>query len=354
MTGETFMEWASCLIPLAAIFYMVWRYMNRLVTQDDERKVQQRHQHASASVAVPVEKPTAHVQRLASKHWLPIVNDMPDMYPHLFMVGKTRSGKTLTAQAILSQRSGIVTIIDPKDRPGKWGDVRAIALDDDLSYASIEAACQEIIVVLKSRQKAMNRGATGFEPLTVLIDELPTVVDECPSAIEMFKKIGQIGAELRVRLIALSQSDRVKTLGLSGEGDSRDNFLYLAFGNKAHSLAPVIRGDYPCIAKLDSGLAHFDTRDVPRLAAHGIALTRVWSPVETTEPVPENAENGAEPVPELVPENAVPADTSARNGSSDDHWIMTLIEAGHSRNDVAKIIGGNRRAALDRIKRVVG
>jgi hypothetical protein len=67
-----------------------------------------------------------------------------------------------------------------------------------------------------------------FEELTIFVDEAPTVVSECPDvAPKLFKDIGRIGRELRIRLVLMSQTDRVKALGLEGEGDTRENFVFI-------------------------------------------------------------------------------------------------------------------------------
>lgn len=279
--GRDFMDVMGCIVPLVGFLYIFWRFMHNQSKSYEQRKkgaqlaAPAAHPHSKGGATKNVAPRIAH---LKAKQWLKLINDMPDVYPHLFLVGKTRSGKTLTCQVIVAHRGGQFCIIDPKDRPGKWGDsIQAVALDDDLSYSSIERYCQAGLDLLKHRQKAMNNGIAEFESMTIIIDEFPMVVSECPTAAILYKKVGQIGAELRVRLIALSTSDRVKTLGIAGEGDSRDNFLLLAFGKKAREMAGNMSlPAYPCVAELDESLAIFDTREVPKLAALGIEKERIW------------------------------------------------------------------------------
>lgn len=295
---------------------------------------------------------------IPSNQWLPIVNDSPDIYPHLFLVGKTRSGKTLTCQAIIARRTGKICLIDPKDRPGKWG-IRAIALDDDLSYARIEHACQTVLDLLKRRQKEMNNGSATFEQLTIVIDELPIVVSECPTAVMLFKKVGQIGAELNVRLIALSQSDRVKTLGLTGEGDSRDNYLFLAFGNKARDIVDIYNVTYPCVAKLDSQIALFATRDVPHLARLGIVPERIWEAQENTVFTPQETAktangNALDSTPEAGKNSG---GNNATHGNMED-WqqqaILALAKEKVSRRKICeRVFGSSGGRDYEKVKEVL-
>jgi hypothetical protein len=62
-----------------------------------------------------------------------------------------------------------------------------------------------------------------------------------------------------------------------------------------------------------------------------------------------------EPVPELVPARTVLADTeavavSSESEQSGDRLIITLLNAGHSANEIAALLGGNRAKALERIR----
>jgi len=72
-----------------------------------------------------------------------------------------------------------------------------------------------------------------FLPITIIAEELPTLVDECGSAATLFKQMGRLGRELRIRLIGLSQSEWVKSLGSEGEGDAKDNYALVRLGKAA-------------------------------------------------------------------------------------------------------------------------
>jgi hypothetical protein len=228
------------------------------------------------------------------RDWLELVNQRVNQYPHLFLVGKTRSGKTETVKAIVNDRlgrqGGAVVIIDPKARPNKWGvGVSGVGLDEDAEYSEIEAALAWVLSELKQRQRQMQEGVTDFTPLTVVIDELITIACETAAAPDVFKKVGVIGAELNIRLIAISHSEQVKPLGLGGSGDLRDNYLYIGLGNKARDLYPYTTARYPAVAKLDGGLTELDTKKVPNISGTGVDSKLVISdfPTTTTTTAPE-------------------------------------------------------------------
>jgi hypothetical protein len=274
------------------------------------------------------------LKRYAHKQWLKLVNDDP-AYPHLFVVGRTRSGKTALTRAILAQRKGQCLIIDPKATPGKWGSIEGIGLDDDLSYSTIERALQSALEELKARQRAMHTGQSTFTPLTIVIDELITIAMYSTIAAEVFSKVSVIGAELNVRLIAISQSNRVKPLGISGAGDLRDNFLQLSLGNKAREAAPTITDKYPCIAHLDDGMVAFNTASVPALMRQPLQLIPYQIPDTDTAGIADT-----EAVSEGITED------------TDTLKIQEMVNRGMSANKIAQAIGGNRNKTLAKIREV--
>jgi hypothetical protein len=177
------------------------------------------------------------------------------------------------------------------------------------------------------------------ERLPIVIDELITIAMYSNIAAEVFSKVSVIGAELNVRLIAISQSNRVKPLGISGSGDIRDNFLQLSLGNKAREVAPNISDKYPCIAHLDNGLVAFDTVSVPALMRQPLQLTGYQIPDTGATGITDAEEEYSD----IIEDNGIDADTLK---------IREMLNQGMSMNKIAGILGGNRNKVLAKIREV--
>jgi hypothetical protein len=233
--------------------------------------------HSFIAVEQSPEMPSS-VRMLPVAGWLKIVNQQPDDAPHTLIIGSSGSGKTTLAQVIVSTRSGKVAILDPKWTPGKWGNLPSIPIDDDGTYTQIEAALKSLLSELNSRLVLMKQGQTSFDELTVVVEELPTVVDECPSGASLFKQIGRLGRELRIRLVGLSQSERVKSLGIAGEGDAKDNYLLIRLGKAAIAVEASSRTlSRPAVLEWrgEHHLMHLD--GITYLARYPLPQSRSWS-----------------------------------------------------------------------------
>ncbi len=214
---------------------------------------------------------------LALRDWLMIVNDQPDDAPHVLIVGPSGCGKTTLAQAVAAERNGKVAILDPKWKPGKWGGAPAVPIDDDGGYSEIEQATQLLLAELNSRLVAMKGGQTNFEPLTIIAEELPTLVSECGSAPVLFKQMGRLGRELRIRLIGLSQSERVRSLGIEGEGDAKNNYVIVRLGKTASTVLPALRTlPRPAAMEWHGDQHALDLSGVVELTAQPIPSSRWW------------------------------------------------------------------------------
>jgi hypothetical protein len=271
----------------------------------------------------------------------------------LLVIGETGSGKTTAVRALLPYIQGQIVIIDPKDHPGKW-DMSAVGLDADLEYSRIEQACQLLLHELKHRQHRLQQGTDVGEPLTIVCDEFPDVVGECPTAASMFKKVGRIGRELRVKVIALSQSASVKTLGISGEGDARENYTWLYLGKRAVRVLPALIGlPYPGVLDIDSKQRAIETRHLPILARLPLTRARPWEPVQGS------------PMGQTAADHTVTGqDWSDRSDWSDqgemghtgtgqtgisDTQIRHWLAAGIAKNEIARRLGGSKGKAYERI-----
>lgn len=171
--------------------------------------------------------------RLTTQQWMSDLNELPDTFPHLFVVGPTGSGKTTFTTALLSTRKGALVVITPKP-DDQWGGLASVTIDDDASFRSVQQMFSSLNGELKQRLVAVKRGQPCGAPLTIVLDDAPALLSEGgKEAASLLKLVARLGRSFRVRLVLLSQSDRVKALGLEGEGDALDNFtrVQLAAGH---------------------------------------------------------------------------------------------------------------------------
>jgi hypothetical protein len=297
---------------------------------------------------------------------------------HLLIIGNTDSGKTTLVRALLTGKRGNILIIDPKNRPGKWGDITAIGLDDDAEYTRIDQALQHVLHELRQRQKALNHGSTDFTPLTVVVDEAPDVADECAAFPTLFKRVGSVGRELHISLIVLSQRSTVKPLGIEGDGQSRDNFTKILMGSFARRFVPALAGQRYCaILDNDSEQHILDVSPLPTYAR--LPLTaHTWGAIQghgqdeqeaaggclwLQEPdrTGTDSQQGALLAPGVGTRTGSDTDASGRDRSdtdavrddiSDDEVIRLLLRRGTSANNICRVMGGTRDITLARIKRI--
>lgn len=165
-------------------------------------------------------------QAIPAREWIRYVSENPQGAPHLLLAGPSGSGKTTLATSLLAARPGQVLIITGKTGDA-WGGLPAVEIDDDGSYRTAEATFTALDAEVKRRLVAAKRGTLTSAWLTVCLDDYAELRSECPAADSPFRTIARLGRSLRVRLIVLSDSDQVKSLGLEGEGAMRGNFVVL-------------------------------------------------------------------------------------------------------------------------------
>jgi hypothetical protein len=172
--------------------------------------------------------------------WLPLLSETAI---HIMLVGETGSRKSLLGQllAVVRAWTGQVIIFDPHaiqpdaegGRSGDWG---MQVIGAGRAYSEINAHMAEIVKELSRRYKQRKDGVEAFENLTIFIDEWPSIKANCIQAPDFMKILAREGRKVNMRLVILSQSALVETLGLRGEGDTRDNFTILHLGKFAKKL----------------------------------------------------------------------------------------------------------------------
>jgi hypothetical protein len=280
--------------------------------------------------------------------------------PHLIMLGNTGSGKTVLARALLvewavSHRGeGEILVLDPKNRPGKWGDAPVVGIDANLSFAPIRAACRAVMAELRQRQLAMNQhGYTedDFTPLLVLIDEYGYTASEVGNDLsQLFVKAGRIGRELRVKLVVCNQSQRVADLGVEGKGDLRDNYGHILLGEFATQEMPDLAGQrYPAVLRTRGQTKTLDTRLAPVWAKRDIDA----QPFDTGIPVSDGIAERYTGIDTSIPVHTgmeFAGDDSDNEGGIDAQIVKVYLET-HSKNKTIERVGlpGIKQKQLNRV-----
>ena len=156
---------------------------------------------------------------------------------HVLIVGVTGDGKSMALREIVDHRQN-VTVLDPHYTPGAWGQAKAIGGGRDFNaIAQYMTWMQE---ELTRRSQARNSGQRQFEELTVATEEMPAIIGASDkSARKLWMQWMREGRKFGLFMVVVSQSTRVETMGIKGEGDLLDNF------NHVIELASSARKHYP-------------------------------------------------------------------------------------------------------------
>lgn len=151
---------------------------------------------------------------------------------HAMFAGPTGSGKSTAMRYFLEPRPQVV-VIDPHSMPGDWPGATVIGAGRN--FDQIQGYMQSMQSLLADRYEQRADGVRDFDPITVAVDEMPAIVAALGRSIEdMWKEWLREGRKVGLDLLVSTQSLRVKTLGIEGEGDLRENFaLVLALGQTA-------------------------------------------------------------------------------------------------------------------------
>jgi hypothetical protein len=107
-------------------------------------------------------------------------------------------------------------------------------------FENIGRYMQQMHTLLSQRYTDRAQGHSQFEPLTVATDEMPAIVAALGRQVdEVWREWLREGRKVGLFFVVSTQSTRVKTLGIRGEGDLLENFSYVLF------LGKVAANKYP-------------------------------------------------------------------------------------------------------------
>lgn len=172
----------------------------------------------------------------------------PDLLPlpplatgHVLIAGETGSGKSTALLAVLQRRSNVV-VLDPHDDGRTWGGARVIGGGRD--FAAIGDFMGQMQSVLSQRYQERAQGQRQFAALTVATDEMPAIVSALGRGMDaVWRAWLREGRKVGLFFVVSTQSTRVRTLGIRGEGDLLENFTYVLL------LGKLAAADYPQLAQ---------------------------------------------------------------------------------------------------------
>jgi len=239
--------------------------------------------------------------------------------PHLLIGGKTDAGKTTFQTAILGEyidNGDQVLILDPHWQPGKWYGLPAVS-----GISAILQLLPDLLSELTSRleEYKVGKATEEFDRLTILIDEVPAIVDTCieltasgrPKLIDdrwprFARRLGSEARKVGCRVILGSQSTLVQDLLISQQ--MKDNYTRIGLGNQARpllaqetqpkrkqALHDLLRGQsHPAAMEYRGDYYVLDTSNVVALAErHMRPMARLWDSTTSVRPEPAQELLGA-------------------------------------------------------------
>lgn len=214
------------LLGLGGAFLLVmagWRFYNlsRPIKMDDGQFILPANQYQimpARPLALPAPEDTE-------------INPEPIQLPrlekgHVMIVGVTGDGKSMALREIIDHRQN-VTVLDPHYTPGAWGQARAIGGGRDFEAIKDFMNWMQDELNRRAQARAVD-GQRQFEELTVATEEMPAIISASDRAVrKMWMEWMREGRKFGLFMVVVSQSTRVETMGIKGEGDLLNNFNYV-------------------------------------------------------------------------------------------------------------------------------
>lgn len=225
--------------------------------------------------------------------------------PHTMIAGGTGTGKTTLARIELHERlsqgfAGIV--LDPKGK--EWYSLPVFG--SGRKFEEILVTLDMIHSEMAQRFEAYGRGERQFDPIKVIVDEVPDIMDACLDMRRRMvdgrwsrfsRQLGSLAREIGISVTLMTQSPLVEDIGMNSA--MRKNFTRIALGDEApilirmerdstrrSQLQTLLRGARYPAALLRHGTVHLlDTANVLALSQRQIARPLGWQGAPIARPV---------------------------------------------------------------------
>lgn len=148
------------------------------------------------------------------------------------IVGQRDSGKTTLLQHVINRRlpHAYVLVLDPHSHPTRWPHgCQVIGTERD--FQKIENALKGLLALMNKRYRDIGKGVVRegeHEPVTVIIDEWRAIVHQLGKpAADIIKTLLAESRKTNIDVFVGTHSERVKALGIEGEGDLKEGFVLI-------------------------------------------------------------------------------------------------------------------------------
>lgn len=147
-------------------------------------------------------------------------------FERILIIGVTDTGKTTLIMKTIENRQGKIIALDPHNEKGKWPhNVKVVG--GGRKFELITQALESLTVIMNQRYSQMEKGLTkerAFSPIWVVADEWRAAVQHSKEGAELLKELLNEGRKVNIGMVLGSQSERVRALGIEGEGDLKESF----------------------------------------------------------------------------------------------------------------------------------
>jgi hypothetical protein len=173
--------------------------------------------------------------------------------PHVLILGNTGAGKTFILEQLLKRSNAKNKIYvsptkeeDEMNVPGMRYVGCGLAPHQNGNYPAIKRFFEESTVDVKARTKMTKQQKLLVGFTECALDEIPAIALEIDWS-DWFLRIVSMARKQGFRLWVPTTGDQVKTLGIEGRGDMRENLKYLRLGDavEPHLQALVAAKKYP-------------------------------------------------------------------------------------------------------------